>query len=263
MIPLKDFNPTRRRAWATLGLIVACVLVYFWVQPPASGALLDIGANRFTYSKAAIPEELTSGEPASAGEVAKANPAAAASCEGVTVTREEGRVRLDGDPDAACFPGKNVYLAAITSMFLHGSVTHLAFNMLFLWIFGNNLEDRWGRTRYLLFYVGAGIAATLAFVITSPRSAVPLIGASGAIAGVMGAYLVLFPRARILGLLGIIPLPLPAWAFLGFWFFSQFLGGSSGVAYAAHVGGFLFGMAVGGLVRAVTPKPPEFAPTWR
>ena len=84
MIPLKDFNPTRRRAWATLGLIVACVLVYFWVQPPAGGAMVDLSANRFTYSKAAIPEELTSGEPLTVGEVFQANPAAAASCEGIT-----------------------------------------------------------------------------------------------------------------------------------------------------------------------------------
>ncbi len=263
MIPLKDYNPTRRRAWATLGLIVACVLVYFWVQPPASGAMLDISANRFSYSKAAIPEELKRGEPLTIGEVARSNPAAAASCVGVTARRGARGLTLTGDPAVACFPHKNVYLAVLTSLFLHGSVTHLAFNMLFLWIFGNNLEDRWGRFRYLLFYLGAGVAATLAFVISSPSSAVPLIGASGAIAGVMGAYLVLFPRARILGLLGFIPLPLPAWVFLGFWFFSQFIGGSDGVAYAAHVGGFLFGMAVGGLVRSATPRPPEYAPAAR
>jgi len=263
VIPLKDFNPTRRRAWATLGLIVACVLVYFWVQPPAGGAMVDLSANRFTYSKAAIPEELTSGEPLTVGEVFEANPAAAASCEGITATRVGSGIRLTGDQNQPCFPEKNVYLAVFTSLFLHGSVAHLAFNMLFLWIFGNNLEDRWGRLRYLLFYVGAGIAATLAFVLTSPGGAIPLIGASGAIAGVMGAYLVLFPRARILGLLVIIPLPLPAWAFLGFWFLSQFVGGSDGVAYAAHVGGFLFGMAVGGLVRALSPRPPQYVPVSR
>ena len=263
MLPLKDFNPTRRRAWVTVGLILACVLVYFWVQPPASGAMLDLSANRFTYSKAAIPEELTSGEPVSVGEVADSNPAAAASCQGVTATREGRRIRLSGDPEAPCFPEKNVYLAVLTSMFLHGSLAHLAFNMLSLWIFGNNLEDRWGRVRYLLFYVAAGIAATLAFVVTSPSSAIPLIGASGAIAGVMGAYLVLFPRARILGLVAIFPLPLPAWVFLGFWFVSQFLGGSDGVAYAAHIGGFVFGMAVGRLVRASTRRPPEVVTPWR
>jgi membrane associated rhomboid family serine protease len=92
---------------------------------------------------------------------------------------------------------------------------------------------------------------------------VPLIGASGAIAGVMGAYLVLFPTTRILGLVGFFPLPLPAFVFLGFWFVSQFLGGSDGVAYAAHVGGFVFGMIVGAVVRAATPKPPQFVPSWR
>ncbi len=262
MLPLRDFNPTRRRAWVTAGLIVACVLVYFWVQPPASGAMVDLSANRFTYSKAAIPEELTSGEPATVREVFGANPGAAVSCEGVTTARQGERIQLQGDFEAACFPEKSVYLAMLTSLFLHGSVAHLAFNMLFLWIFGNNLEDRWGRVRFVLFYLAAGVAATLAFVITSPSSVVPLIGASGAIAGVMGAYLVLFPRAKILGLVFIIPVPLPAWVFLGFWFLSQFLGGSDGVAYAAHVGGFVFGMAVGALVRTTTPKPPDFAPTW-
>ena len=260
MLPLKDYNPTRRRSWVTVGLIVACVLVYLWVQPPSSGAMLDLSANRFTYSKAAIPEELTSGEPATVREVFDANPAAAVSCEGVTTTQVGGRVRLSGDFEAGCFPRKNVYLAVLTSLFLHGSLAHLAFNMLFLWIFGNNLEDRWGRVRYLLFYVAAGVAATLAFVVTSPSSVVPLIGASGAIAGVMGAYLVLFPRTRILGLVGLLPLPLPAWVFLGFWFVSQFLGGSDGVAYAAHIGGFVFGLAVGFIVRATAPRPPEFVP---
>ncbi len=263
MLPLKDFNPTQRRAWLTLTLIAACVLVYFWVQPPASGAMLDLSANRFTYSKAAIPEELTSGEPVSVGEVAGSNPAAAASCEGVTATRVDDRIRLSGDPAAPCFPEKNVYLAVLTSLFLHGSLAHLAFNMLFLWIFGNNLEDRWGRVRYLLFYLAAGVAATLAFVATSPSSAVPLIGASGAIAGVMGAYLLLYPRVRILGLVGIFPLPLPAWVFLGFWFLSQFVGGSDGVAYAAHVGGFVFGMGVGALVRSPSETPPEVVPSLR
>jgi len=258
VLPLKDFNPTRRRSWVTLSLIVGCVLVYFWVQPPATGAMVDLSANRFTYSKAAIPEELTSGDPLTVAEVAKANPGAAASCEGITATREGARIRLSGDPTRPCFPEKSVYLAVLTSLFLHGSIAHLAFNMLFLWIFGNNLEDRWGRVRYLGFYLAAGVAATLAFVLTSPNGAVPLIGASGAIAGVMGAYLVLFPRAKVLGLLVIIPIPLPAWAFLGFWFASQFAGGSDGVAYAAHVGGFLFGMAVGALVRTLSPRPPEF-----
>ncbi len=142
MLPLKDFNPTRRRSWITAGLIVACILVYFWVQPPASGAMLDLSANRFTYSKAAIPEELTSGAPATIGEVFKANPGAAASCEGVTATRRGERIQLAADFGAPCFPEKNGYLAMLTSLFLHGSLAHLGFNMLFLWIFGNNLEDR-------------------------------------------------------------------------------------------------------------------------
>ena len=253
MIPLRDFNPTRRRAWVTLGIIIGCTVVYFLVQPPDRGNLVDLSANRFTYSEAAIPEELTSGHPLTVRQVYDADHPAAAACATVSTRAVDGGLRLSGDPASPCFPHKHVYLAVLTSMFLHGSVAHLAFNMLFLWIFGNNLEDRWGRLRYAGFYVLCGIVATAAFVLTTPSSTTPLIGASGAIAGVMGAYLVLFPRARVLGLLGIIPLPLPAWAFLGFWFFSQFAGGSDGVAYAAHVGGFVFGMVVGALVRAADP----------
>ena len=250
MIPLKDYNPTRTRAWVTLVLIVVCVGVYFLVQPPSSERLLDQSSNRFSFASAAIPDELTTGEPLTVREVAATDALAATSCEGVRSDIVGNRVQLQGDVSAPCFPHKNVYLAVLVSMFLHGSIGHLAFNMLFLWIFGNNIEDRFGHVLHLAFYLAAGAAATLYFVATSPHSTIPLIGASGAIAGVMGAYLVLYPRARILGLLGFFPIPLPAWLFLGFWFFSQFLGRDGGVAYAAHIGGFVFGLLIGFVARS-------------
>jgi membrane associated rhomboid family serine protease len=256
VIPLKDYNPTRSTAWVTFLLIVACIGVYFLVQPASSGQVLDQGANRFTYSQAAIPDEITSGEPLTVTEVAKEDPAAAAACSGVEAQVSGTTLRLRGDANAPCFPNKRVYVAVLVSMFLHGSLGHLAFNMLFLWIFGNNVEDRFGHLSYAAFYVAAGVAATVYYVATNAHSTIPLVGASGAIAGVMGAYLVLWPRARILGLLGFFPIPLPAWLFLGFWFFSQFVGGSTGVAYAAHIGGFVFGLAIGFLSRVLSRGGP-------
>jgi membrane associated rhomboid family serine protease len=139
-------------------------------------------------------------------------------------------------------PHKNVWLAVVVSMFLHGGLLHLGGNMLFLWIFGNNIEDRLGRVRYLLFYLAAGVVATASQVALDPSSVLPMIGASGAIAGVMGAYLLLYPNARILSLLFVFPVEIRAKWLLGFWFVSQFfLSPSSGVAWGAHVGGFVFG----------------------
>lgn len=150
----------------------------------------------------------------------------------------------------------------VTSMFLHGGLWHIAFNLLFLWIFGNNVEDALGRVRFLAFYVAAGIAAALVQMISSAISGdprmlrVPMVGASGAIAGVLAAYMVLFPRARVLTLVIIFILiriiPLPAGWFIGLWFAGQlvsvFLGANTGVAFFAHIGGFLAGFL---LVRLV------------
>jgi membrane associated rhomboid family serine protease len=140
----------------------------------------------------------------------------------------------------------------ITSMFLHGGLLHLAGNMLFLWIFGDNIEDEMGHIGYLLFYLAAGIAAGLAQVISEPFSHIPTVGASGAIAGVMGGYLLLFPRARIDILLIFIVffrvITVPAWVMLGVWFALQLLSGvatdtaSGGIAYWAHAGGFFVGV---------------------
>jgi membrane associated rhomboid family serine protease len=129
-------------------------------------------------------------------------------------------------------------------MFLHGSIAHILFNMWSLWIFGNNVEEAFGHLGYLVFYLAAGIAATIGFVAVNPDLTVPLIGASGAIAGVMGAYLVLFPRHMVLSLILFRVVAIPAVVFLGFWFFSQFLFESEGIAWEAHVAGFVFGAIV-------------------
>src|SRR5207249_4908173 len=142
-------------------------------------------------------------------------------------------------------------LAVLVSMFMHGSWLHLAGNMWFLWIFGNNVEEAWGRLWYLLFYLAAGIVAAVFFVALNPHSTTPLVGASGAIAGVLGSYLVLYPGKPVLSLVFIYIIPVPAVLFLGLWFLSQFLLPSAGVAWEAHVGGFAFGVLATLLVRGV------------
>ncbi|NLJ45924.1 MAG: rhomboid family intramembrane serine protease [Treponema sp.] len=145
-----------------------------------------------------------------------------------------------------------VYLTVLTSMFLHGSLSHILGNMLYLGIFGDNVEDRMGSLRFLFFYIGMGVAAATAQVLASALSGegllTPMIGASGAISGVMGAYMVLFPRNRVYILtFGFYPMPVSAWFALGIWFLMQVLSASaagpagSGVAYAAHIGGFVAG----------------------
>ena len=155
--------------------------------------------------------------------------------------------------------GISVYLTLVTSMFLHGGFLHLFGNMLYLWIFGNNIEDTLGHFRFLFFYLVCGLSAALAQVLSSPGSTVPMIGASGAVAGVLGAYLLLFPGARVLTLLFIIIIikliRLPALVVLGFWFFLQLMGVMGGaisnVAFFAHIGGFAVGLI---LVKLFQPK---------
>ncbi|HPW19013.1 MAG TPA: rhomboid family intramembrane serine protease [Candidatus Aminicenantes bacterium] len=136
-------------------------------------------------------------------------------------------------------------LTLLTSMFLHGGLFHLLGNMLYLWIFGNNVEDRLGPFRFILFYLGSGVAAALAHILAQPSSRVPMIGASGAIAGVLGAYAVLFPRARVRTLVFFVGVVrVPAALVLGLWFLLQVLnvGMGGGVAWFAHIGGFLAGI---------------------
>jgi len=154
-------------------------------------------------------------------------------------------------------PAAFSWMNVITSMFLHGGFLHVAGNMLYLWIFGDNVEDRMGHGRFLVFYLLCGIAAALARTITAPDSTVPMVGASGAIAGVMGAYFVLYPRSRIVTLLPLFfffqVIEVPAIAFLGIWFLMQFVSGigsigatigrsSGGIAFWAHIAGFVAGI---------------------
>jgi membrane associated rhomboid family serine protease len=144
------------------------------------------------------------------------------------------------------------FLPLVTSMFLHANLLHLGGNMLFLWIFGDNVEDYFGHFGYLLFYFVCGIGAGLLHIAFNYHSVVPALGASGAISGVMGAYAILYPRAQVLTLVLIFFIPLPAFIILGYWFFLQFAAGVSsvgvaatgGVAVWAHVGGFLLGMLI-------------------
>jgi membrane associated rhomboid family serine protease len=148
----------------------------------------------------------------------------------------------------------------LTSMFLHANISHIAGNMLFLWIFGDNVEDRFGHGRFLAYYLIAGMAAGAAQAIAIPNSPIPIIGASGAIAAVMGAYFVLFPKSRVVMLIWLVFyidfVEIPAVLFLSFWFLFQFLGSlgtsaassTGGVAFVAHLGGFIVGVALGRLL---------------
>jgi membrane associated rhomboid family serine protease len=152
---------------------------------------------------------------------------------------------------------ETAFLPLFTSMFLHAGFLHIAGNMLFLWIFGDNVEDFFGHFTYLLFYLVCGIGAGLLHIFFNLGSTVPALGASGAISGVMGAYMLLYPRERILTLVFIFLVPIPAVFILGYWFLLQFLGGihalgggaSGGVAVWAHVGGFILGMLLTALAR--------------
>ncbi len=213
MIPLHDENPTRTTPYVTIGIILLCVLVFFW--------------------------ELSLGK------------------------RVELAVYSLGMTPAVVFGGKQLlpelslvpeWMTIFTSMFLHGGWMHLIGNMLYLWIFGDNVEEAMGSTRFLLFYLVCGVFAVLAQGLPNPDSVIPMIGASGAISGVLGAYLLLYPHARVLIVipLGFYPYTtsVPAGFVLGFWFLLQLISTAAsgsqpgGVAFSAHIGGFLAGMAL-------------------
>jgi membrane associated rhomboid family serine protease len=242
VIPIRDDNPTRARPVLTIAIIAACLYIFAAVQPHQAGEEVE-----FLARHAAIPCEVVHAEPISNN-----------------LSQEcDGQLLIPGLPGSVePFPDKNVFLAVVVSIFLHGSWLHVLGNMLFLWVFGNNIEERLGAVGYAVFYLAAGVAAALAHVATQPNSTVPVVGASGAIAGVMGAYLVLYPHARILT---IVPLfiflqfvYLPAFVVLIGWFVLQFFTNpNTGVAVAAHIGGFIFGAAAGLFLRATgQPNPP-------
>jgi len=208
MIPLKDDNPTSSFPLFTLGVIALNGLVFFYQQT------LGEAATGFFFTYGAVPQKVTSFQ-------------------------------------MTDFPAP---LTILTSMFLHGGWLHLIGNMLFLWIFGKNIEDQLGHPRFLLFYLICGVIASLAHILVTPHSRIPMVGASGAIAGVLGAYLIKFPNARILTLIWfgffIRVVRVPAIVFLGFWFILQLLyglpslalPGMGGIAFFAHIGGFVAGL---------------------
>lgn len=224
-------------------LIVICAAVYFLVQPtPFASTSADA---RFEYRHAAIPSEVVHGHPLATCEVATSILGAASSSIGC---KQPGGI-------VPYAPGKHTRLAVVTSVFLHASIIHLLGNMLFLWIFGNNVEDRLRPVGYLLFFVAGGIVATLGHVIADGSSRAPVVGASGAIAAVMGAYLVWFPRARVQTLVFFLPIRLPAFIVLGVWLVMQFFTAKgSHVAWVAHVVGFVFGAIVAVLLGR-NPQP--------
>ncbi len=239
VIPIHDRNPTRRFPIVTYAILVLNVVVYFFGpsfgdQGLSANAPEACRQDAFVQQWAAIPKELTE------NSQLKAQPVDLVLGDEVV---ECPAARFDKSPA----------LSALTSMFLHGGLLHLLGNLLFLFIFGNNVEDRFGRFRFALFYLLCGYTATYAFAFTEPNSTVPLVGASGAIAGVLGAYLWMFPKARVIALvpfLFFIPLPLPAWLVLGSWFLLQALYaqgaglGDGQVAYIAHVVGFAVGFVL-------------------
>ncbi len=225
MLPIRDINPTRIFPIVTISLIAANILIFFGWQNSMAGS--DAEVEEFLYENAAVACEIRTGDPLTQSEI------------------DGGVCDDDGTGGSSqAHPDKDVLLSIVVSMFLHGGLVHLFGNMWFLWIFGNNIEEAFGSIGYLVMYLAAGIAATGAFVLANLGSTDPLVGASGAIAGLLGAYLVLFPRHQVLTLVFVLFVPIPAMVFLGIWFFSQFAIADASVAWEAHVGGFIFGVVV-------------------
>jgi membrane associated rhomboid family serine protease len=257
LIPLKDNIPTLRFPIVTVVLIAINVAVFVW-QLSASGdegsatapVLQAAGASerdQVNFEYGAVPKEvLNPGEYCAPTDVQR----------GEIVDTCGSRDQIEEESGIDQPPW---WLTLLTSMFMHGGILHIAFNMLFLWVFGNNIEDSMGRLRFILFYLLAGVVAIYAQSLFSPDSGIPQIGASGAVAGVLGGYALLHPHARVLTLVFIIffvtIVEIPAMIMLGIWFVLQFVpavadvattdvaGEEGGVAYLAHVGGFIFGLA--------------------
>ena len=227
MIPLKDDNPTARPPVVTIAFIGLCVLVFLY-----QASLLPQPSEAFIVHYGAIPALLF-------GEA-------------------------DLHPSIAV--GIPAFGTLLTSMFLHGGWMHLVGNMLYLWIFGDNVEDVMGHGRFVVFYLACGVLAALSHAVTDPTSTIPMVGASGAISGVLGAYILLFPRAHVLVFMpGVGMLRVAAGVVLGLWFVMQLLSGGmniggpgGGVAFFAHIGGFVAGMV---LIRFFKrPDVPFFSP---
>jgi len=251
VFPLKDNIPTENTAFVTIALIAINLIVYFVLQTkggifsgPSDSGVVDYGA---------IPYEIT--HPGKECDIS----AGAIACEG-----QPGVSGTAPDQPATV-------LTVFSSMFMHGSILHLGGNMLFLWIFGNNVEDSMGHVKFIAFYLLGGLAAIAGQVIVEPNAAVPTIGASGAVAAVLGGYILLYPKARVVTLIFIVffftIIELPAMLILGFWFLQQVAfgyfemanpaGGGGGVAYFAHIGGFVFGLL---LIKLFASRQKDYSP---
>jgi membrane associated rhomboid family serine protease len=227
VFPYHDENETQRPAYVTMALIAINVAAWIFIQ----GAGTELRLAESVCNLGLIPAELTLTAPPGSGFPMGDN---------IVCLTDPGRQSLN----------------VLTSMFLHGSWMHLLGNMWFLWLFGNNIEDSMTRPRFLAFYLVGGLAAALFQVVANPNSIVPMVGASGAISGVMGAYLVLYPRVRVFTLVPLgffmTTMALPAWAMLLYWAFIQLVSGvgsigggaQGGVAFWAHLGGFIAGVAL-------------------
>ncbi|HEY6278878.1 MAG TPA: rhomboid family intramembrane serine protease [Streptosporangiaceae bacterium] len=257
VIPVHDLNPLRRTPWVTYALIALNVVI-FLLSPGTLHTVSAVAAfcqqEAFYDHWGAIPHEMITGHQL---------------LRPVPTGQEVGTAHGPACVLASRPYHKNPWLSVLTAMFVHTGWLHLLGNMLFLLIFGNNIEDRFGRIWYPVFYLACGYVAAYGFAAMNAGSADPLVGASGAISGILGAYLVLYPRARVWSLvpfLLFIPLPIPAWIVLGLWFVLQWVdaighsAAGGGVAYLAHVFGFVAGMLVGLAVRArgsgqAAPRP--------
>jgi membrane associated rhomboid family serine protease len=228
-LPIADENlQGRGPAYVTLGLIAVNVLVFVFLQLPNEA---------FTYAWAAVPAEITSGKDIVG-----------------TVNVDGGSFMLGPSPSP-------IYITIFSAMFMHGGWAHLLGNMLYLYIFGDNVEHAIGAVPYLIFYLLAGVVAAFSQIFLAPDSLIPTLGASGAIAGVLGAYIVLFPHNRVLIWLYITAIWVPAVVVLGLWFLTQLFNqigeiavsqqAQGGVAYAAHVGGFVTGVVVGFIAKTL------------
>jgi membrane associated rhomboid family serine protease len=277
VLPLKDNNPTARFPVVTVALIVINVAVFIWqLNFPTDKRLDEVGFAAIDQSAleyGAIPYRIThtDSRDCAVGAVAQTQGqfAAGVVCPG-TKNYDQAVAIGREDPQAGPIPIDQAawWETLFTSMFMHGGILHIAGNMLFLWVFGNNIEDRLGRVKFLIFYLLAGLIAVYTQALIDTASTAPTIGASGAIAGVLGAYALLFPKARVLTLIFIIffvtLVEIPALILLAVWFILQFVpalgqvavetGGGEGVAYFAHVGGFVFGLAVAGVMLSITGR---------
>jgi membrane associated rhomboid family serine protease len=258
VLPIRDNNPTRHVALVTLALIAANVLVFVIWQPTFASGNSQLKQQTFYWCHALIPYEVSHET-----SLAEGGSGAARALQRVYGDASDATIgRQIQDYLGGQCPHKSWLESVFVSMFLHAGWLHIGGNMLFLWIFGNNIEDRLRPFAFLLFYLVGGVAATALEVALAPGSTLPGLGASGAIAAVLGAYIVLYPRARVTTVVFfffIMVIELPALVVLGSWFLLQLFSGvgqlgthveTGGVAYSAHIGGFVFGLVVGLLLRS-------------